>query len=286
MLIPWRVANVLAFVSVVLILVSCAVADGPTRGLVVDRTDSFLWIGLPNAVPAGTVFDIRLVPNDKVIARAKVLECTPDSPFVAKASFRLTDPKGFIPTGAYAEQSASREVPETDRTDGYNTVRLEPKGINPLSLNVDAFFPTNSSLATETGDIWPAIFLDYRLSNRDRVTTSIEAGYTHKSRRFSVTGAPVRRDFRVIPVTFDAKFWAQSRAVRRGGWFAKLGVGAYAIRDTRTVSGFRTVDDFVTFGWLAGLGYESRGGGLAQLYFVDTSHGGFRGIMAGVGARF
>jgi len=279
-------SKVCKFILAVLLLASCAAADGPVRGIVVDRSTDCLWLGLPGAVPPGTSFAVRLVPSDTAIAWARVTDCTPDSPFVAKARFKLVDPKGFIPIGAYVEECPSDKVPELDKPGGYKNVGMEPSGVNPLTFTANAFFPTDNSLARDTEDIWPAFFLGYRLSSSDKVTTTIEVGFTHQKGSFTVMGVPESRDFRVFPVTFGAKIWTQPRAMCRGGWFAKLGAGAYAIRDKLTVSGASTTDNFVTFGWLAGLGYESGGGSLAQIYYTDTSRSGFRGIVAGVGARF
>lgn len=259
-------------------------SDGPVRGLVVDRGDGMVWIGLAEPVPRDAVFEVRLVPGDTVIARARVLECTQDSPFVAKARLKLVDPKGFIPIGAYAEVT-DHLIPEQDRPNGYKDVKLGPSGINPLSGSVFAFFPTNSALEAQTNSVWPWFEVDYRMCDNDHLSTNLGVAFTKKQGNFTLGGLPANRDFQVLPVIYDVRLWVQP-SPPSGRWFGRLGVGAYTVRDRLNVNGAITVNTQVTFGWLAGFGYESHNGQSAQVYYTNTSETGFRGIAAGVGVRF
>lgn len=274
----------LALLLLIVVSSTSVPADEPIRGLVVDRNSKTLYIGLPVCVPTGTVFDVSLVPGDVVIARATVTTCTPDAPYVAQAAFKLVEPDGFIPVGAYVEV-VDGAVPETDRPDGFKSVELGPYRRNPLSLSVGAFFPLDNDLETETGGIWPEFRLAYQTSRTQTFSTSIGIGYAHKYGTFAEMGVSGERDFRVYPVTFDARFYP-ARQIDRGGWFGRLGVGAYTIRDRRVFAGVSDTDTTTEFGWLAGFGYESSGGRTAQVYYEDTSGTEFRGLVLAVGARF
>ena len=277
--VPWLLA------SAILLLVSAPVrAEEPIRGLVVDCGDKVLWLGLPGPVEKGTVFDVRLLPGSKVIARAKVTNCTPDAPYVAKAKFKMLDASAFIPVGAYVE-TAAEDVADRDVSPGYEPVRLGPEGVNPLSFDAGVFFPADSRIGDETTDTWPAFQVNYRMGKSECCDTSIGIGYYHQDADFRIGSAAGERDFRVFPVTVDAKI-RSSRSACKGGWFARLGVGAYLIDDERKVGSVTSTESVTTFGWQAGFGYESSSGRTAQIYYVDVSKTDFGGIVFSLGARF
>lgn len=293
----------------------CAVgaSDELIRGLVVDRGDDVVWIGLPCPVEKGTVFNVMLVPGDRVIGRAKVVFATPDAPYVAKAKLKLLDRDAFVPIGAYVESTADA-IADRDKPPGYEAPRLEMKGPNPLSFNASLFFPTAHDLKRETDYAWPAFQLSYRLCGRrsystserigtnlarcKRVEASLGLAYYHGEGSFTVGGISGNRDFRVLPLTLDVKIWLSGgdksksecpkarAACGCAGWFARLGVGAYKIDDERTFGGVTDIVDMTTFGWQGALGYESRTGRFAQAQYVDVSRTDFRGVLFSLGARF
>ena len=272
------------------IIAMCVCAVGadegyqPVRGLVVDRSDGILWLGLPAPAKRGAVFDVMLIPGDKIIARAEVVASTADPPYVAKATFVLEDPDAFVPVGAYVEGAQEVIARDRDEIPGFRSVLLGPRGVNPLSFNVGAFYPTESAFRDETGDLWTAFELAYRLAESKNAITSLSVGYYHREGGFTVGGLDGRRDFRVIPVTIDFKIGTLGGA-RSGGYFL-LGVGAYDIRDDRTVGTATESFSKTTFGWKAGLGYESKSGRFAQLKYVDVDESDFKGVVFNLGARF
>ncbi len=257
----------------------------PVRGLVVDRSDGVLWLGLPAPAKRGAVFDVMLLPGDKVIARAEVVASTADPPYVAKARFVLEDPRAFIPVGAYVE--ATEEVIARDRDEirGFREVRLEPRGVNPLSFNIGAFYPSDGDFRDETGDLWTAFELAYRLAESRNTMTSLSVGYYHREGEFMVGALDGRRDFRVLPVSIDFKVGPVRGHGRCGGYFL-VGVGAYDVRDDRTVGAVTESFSKTTFGWKAGLGYESKSGRFAQIKYVDVSESDFKGVVFSLGASF
>ena len=267
-------------VMVLLLASGCSMAEEPVRGLVVDRSDGILWLGLPGPVRAGAVFDVKLVPGDEVIARAEVIECTPDAPYVARAKFAMEDPSAFIPVGAYVE-AVSEVIADRDQPPGYKAIQFHPKAPNPLQFQAGLFFPSNGDLGDETSDTWPAFQLSYRAAASDCSETSIGVGYFHGDGDFTIGGIAGKRDFRALPVTVDMKI----RGARKG-WFVRLGVGAYLIDDERTLGGVTDSTSVTTFGWQAGFGYESKSGRLAQIHYVDVSKTDFRGVVFTLGARF
>ncbi|HUV06060.1 MAG TPA: hypothetical protein VMX94_13305 [Armatimonadota bacterium] len=276
-------ASRLCIVMVVLVVCGCSMAGEPLRGLVVDRTDNILWLGLPGPVQAGAVFDVMLVPGDKVIARAEVIECTPDAPYVARARFAMEDPSAFIPVGAYVE-AVSEVIADRDRPCGYKAVRVGPRKPNPLQLQAGLFFPTKGDLGDETSDTWPAFQLSYRVAASECSETSIGVGYLHGDGDFTIGGIAGRRDFRVFPVTLDVKTRGARSADKR--WFVRVSLGAYLIDDERTLGGVTSSESDTAFGWQVGFGYESRSGRSAQIHYVDVSKTDFRGVVFTLGARF
>ena len=273
-------ASRLSILMILLLVSGLSVADEPVRGLVVDRSDGILWLGLPGPVQAGAVFDVMLVPGDKVIARAEVIECTPDVPYVAKAKFAMEDPSAFIPVGAYVE-AVSEAIADRDQPLGYKAIQFEPRKPNPLQFQAGLFFPSNGDLGDETSDAWPAFQLSYRVGASERCETGIGVGYYHGDGDFEIGGIAGERDFRVLPVTVDVKI----RGARKG-WFLRLGAGAYMIDDERTFGGVTDSTSVTTFGWQAGFGHESKSGRLAQIHYVDVSKTDFRGVVFTLGARF
>jgi hypothetical protein len=73
---------------------------------------------------------------------------------------------------------------------------------------------------------------------------------------------------------------------RAGGWFARAGVGAYFIRDRRTLDAVTTSQDVVTFGWQAGFGYVSRRGQSLEVHYTDVSKTDFQGLVFSLGTHF
>ena len=276
-------ASRLSVLMILLLVSGISVADEPVRGLVVDRSDGILWLGLPGPVRAGAVFDVKLVPGDKVIARAEVIECTPDVPYVARARFAMEDPSAFIPIGAYVE-AVSEVIADRDQPLGYEAIQFEPRKPNPLSFQAGLFFPSNGDLGDETSDVWPAFQLSYRAGASGCCETSIGVGYYHGDGDFEIGGIAGERDFRALPVTVDMKIRGARRADR--GCFLRLGVGAYLIHDERTFGGVTGSDSVTTFGWQAGFGYESKSGRSVQVYYTDVSKTDFKGVVFSLGARF
>ena len=258
-------------------------ADEPLRGLVVDRGDNVLWLGFPAAAEKGMVFNVSLLPGNAVIARAEVVEATPDAPYVAKASFTMLDKQAFIPIGAYVEAS-DVVVADRDKTPGYSAVFPAMKETNPLSLTAGVLFPSDDQLADETDQVWPALQLDYRISSNEAGEMSIGLGYYGRRGTFTVGVDPGKRKIQVIPITIDAKLRSSCQA--DNGWFVKVGAGAYIVRDQSTVGTVSEDVNTTTIGWHAGLGHESRSGRSVELGYVDARQRDFKGVTFTLGARF
>lgn len=261
---------------------SAAVGD-PIRGLVVDRTNKFLWIGLPGEVKKGAVFDIMLVPNSKVIARAVVAECTQDSPYVAKARFVMEDQSAFIPVGAYAELRYDSEIGDRDIIGGYQDIRLGSSN-TPWNFEAGVFYPDERGLRKETSSLWPAFRLSYRLAEGKRSSAEIGLGYYHGEGSFGTEENEGSRRFRVMPLTLDLK--VKKARVGCGGFYGRLGIGAYYIRDKISAGAEEEKSSVTTLGWQVGLGYESRKGRTVEVRYTDVSRSDFKGLSFILGARF
>ena len=267
---------------IALLPVGGLMADGPVRGLVVDRGEKILWLGLPAPVHKGAVFDVMLLPGSPVIARAEAIDCTPDAPYVARAKFVMEDPHAFIPIGAYIE--AAENVPaDRDQPGSYRSVTLGPEGINPLSFSLGLFFPSDSDIRDETASGWPAAKINYRISGGERSGFSVGLGYLHADGDFEVGSLSGSREFLVVPLTVDAKLQSQTK---KSGWFARVGAGAYYVRDERRVGVVAEKTSVTTFGWQAGIGYESKGGGFFEVSYTDVAKTDFKGTVFSLGARF
>ena len=269
--------------TVLLLAPDLFASDEPICGLVVDRSDEALWLGLPAAVEQGTVFDVSLIPGGRIIAQARVEECTPDSPYVAKAEFKMLDASAFVPIGAYVE-TVSEVVSERDAPDGYRAGKSESGQPNPFDFQAGIFFPTASGLKDETDWGWPFFQVGYRLSDSPRGDVNLGLGYYHQDGSFTIGSDEGSRDFRVLPLTLDVKVRSSESPGR--SWFWRVGIGAYMVDDERTFGGVTDSDSVTTFGWQGGIGYESRSGRFAQLCYVDVSKSDFKGLTFSLGARF
>lgn len=276
-----RYTKALLAVLVLLFSIGSANAAEFVRGLVVDRTNNTLWIGLPAPVKAGSVFDISLLPGGKVIARAEVIKSTPDAPFVAEATFEMEDPTAAIPLGAFAEAS-SRAVTDNIELMGYTPIKTTTTEVNPLSLEAGAFMPTGD-LADETTSLWPALEVKYRVAGEPGADLRICLGFTRGEGNFEVLGLPGRRVTRVTPLTVEGRL---PLGGRDGGWYAKLAAGGYHIREDRTVGEIAEQTRTTKFGWGAGFGYESARGRSFQVSFRSVPSTDFEGWMFTVGTRF
>ena len=267
------------WIALILILSAAAArADEPMRGLVVDQGSGALWLGLPGPVPIGTGFNVYLAPGGEPMAFATVIDITPDAPYVAKAKMRALRPDAFIPVGAYVEAAAT-EIPETDKHEGgFQDMSLTPSHARRLTFRAGALFPTNGDLKDETDNLWPAFQASYRLCDSSERDLQVGLGYFGGSGTF--TGGS--RDFRVLPATLDARF----RTSAGSGLFARAGIGAYYIRDERTLGLVTTSNDMVTFGWQTGFGYISAGGYSAEIYYTDVLRTDFGGVVLSLGTQF
>lgn len=259
-------------------------ADEPLRGLVVDRGDNVLWLGFPAAAEKGMVFNVSLLPGTNVIARAKVVEATPDAPYVAKANFTMLDKQASIPVGAYVE-AVDVAVACKDKAPGCEGIKCRPKKPNPLSLSIGALFPSDDQLQDETGEAWPAFQLDYSLSRSETGGISLGVGFYRRHGTFVEGIDAGKRDLQVIPVTIDLKFTSEDWC-KKGGWYGKIGAGAFIVRDERTVGAVSESIRRTTIGWQAGIGYESRSGRSVQLGYLDARQSDFKGVTFTLGARF
>lgn len=263
----------------------CAQEEGkPVRGIVVDRSENILWLGLPVQVKKGTVFNIMVMPNSKVIAKAIVTECTPDEPYVAKAKFVFEEKGAFITVGAYAEAVSDAAVNDRDKIDGYQEVELGPKGVNPLSFSIGVFYPLESSLRSETVSLWPAVQIGYQLSKQGNTALGLSIGYFHGDGSFTVNEVEGRRDFRLVPLILDVKF--SESAQFKGTPYFKSGIGAFYVKDERSTGSTEDNLDVVTFGWRLGLGYQSKKGRHVELTYTDATRSDFKGLTFNLGARF
>lgn len=260
-------------------------ADKPIRALVVDRSNNFLWLGLPAPVKKGTVFDIMLMPDSKVIARAVVFECTPDEPYVAKAKFVLEDANAFIPVGAYAEASGKVFLNDRDEIPGYRDVKLGSKYAKRINFSIGAFYPLEESLRKETQNILPVFQLSHGLCKSKTGELNLVLGYCQGSGDFSANELAGSRDFKVTSLTFDAKF-SDASEHRKLGFYLLAGAGAFWIQDKRTMMSTEQELNVITFGWRSGIGYQSKSGRLAQLMYTDTARSDFKGLVFSLGARF
>lgn len=280
-----RISVFAALFLVLAVLLSMPLAaQEPLRGLVVDRGSDALWLGFPSAAQKGMVFNVMLVPGSEVIARAKILEATPDAPYVAKASFTMLDKKAFIPIGAYVE-ATNVAVADRDKEPGYKAVTLGPKGPNPLSLQAGVFFPSSDELSEETDQAWPALQLNYRLCKSESTEVSLGVAHYRKRGTFPFGMVTGLRNLQVIPVTIDVKFRMSEDAKK--GWYGKVGAGAFIANDRRAIPAVsdETVHS-TTIGWQAALGYENKRGRSAQLGYIDARHRDFKGVTFTLGARF
>lgn len=279
-----RIGVCTALFCIITILIAAPLtAEEPLRGLVVDRGDNVLWLGFPSAAQQGMVFNVMLLPGADVIARAEVVEATPDAPYVAKANFTMLDKKAFIPVGAYVE-ATKVAVPDRDKSPGYDAVTFGPKK-NPLSFQAGVFFPSSDKLQDETDQAWPTVQINYRLSRCEQTEVSLGVGFYRRHGTFTEGIETGKRDLQVIPVTIDAKL-KFSEQCASGGWYGKVGAGAFIVTDERTVGLVSEDVSSTTIGWQAAIGHESRSGRSVQLGYVDAGQRGFRGVTFTLGARF
>lgn len=274
------------WITVACLALSCAgmsIADELVRGLVVDNGSKAIWLGLPVPVEKGTVFNVYLMPGGEPLARVTVLEITPDAPFVAKASVKLLRKDAFIPVGAYVEVTGNA-IPATDKPGGYDAVDLHDETARRLSFRAGVLFPTDRDLRDETADVWPMFQVSYRICSKRNKDVQIGVGYYGDNGSFSEGGLDGTREFRVLPLTFDMRI--PMSYSQTGNWFARAGIGAYFIRDRRTLGTDTTSEDVVTFGWQAGFGYVSSRGHSAELYYTDVSSADLRGAVFSLGTRF
>lgn len=275
-----------AFVVVLLVSIACiSMAGEPVRGLVVDRDGDILWLGLPAPAAKGAVFDVKLVPGGKVIARAEIIDSTPDAPYVARARFAMEDPTAYIPIGAFVEATPDVITDRGDLLYNFREVRAEPAEARRLSLHVGGFVPSDDALEDETTSVWPAFELKYLIVRSERSEAAIGAGYYQGDGNFEVAGVGGRREVRVFPLTVEVKVRGAGSKCK-GGWFARVGAGAYYVNDKRRLGSLTNSDNSVEFGWQAGVGYESMSGRFAQVYFVDVADTDFRGAVLSLGSRF
>ena len=280
-----RIGVCTALFCIIAILISVPLtAEEPLRGLVVDKGDNVLWLGFPSAAQKGMVFNVMLLPGADVIARAKVLEATPDAPYVAKAGFKMLDKKAFIPIGAYVE-TRHVAVADRDKAPGCEGINFRPKGPNPLSFQAGVFFPSDDQLDEKTDEAWPAFQLDYSLSRSEAGGISLGVGFYRRHGTFVEGIDAGKRDLQVIPVTLDLKFTSEDWC-KKGGWYGKVGAGAYIVRDHSTVGTVPEDNRTTTIGWQAAIGHESRSGRTVQLGYVDARQSDFKGITFTLGARF
>jgi len=258
-------------------------ADDLVRGLVVDRSDRTLWLGLPRPVQRGAVFNVFLMPGTEPLARATVEEITPDPPYVARASVRLLRSDAFIPVGAYVEVTGDT-LPATDEPGGLKEVDFHEETARRLSFRAGAFFPTDDDLSDETTDVWPTFQVAYRTGRRQGTVLEIGLAYYKSDGTFTEGMDAGSRVFSVLPLTIDARIPMSRRG--SGAWFTRAGVGAYYIRDRRTVGAVTTSESNLTFGWQIGFGYASRRGHSAEIYYTDVAKTDFQGVVFSLGARF
>lgn len=276
--------GLLSVLAICLFLSTGVSASGElVRGLVVDRSDQELWLGLSSPVTKGTVFNVSLMPGGEIIARATSDDSTPDEPYVARARYRLLVPGAFVPIGAYVESTAV-SLPDMDEPDGYRSVSTESESADRLSLRLGAFFPSDSQIRDETSGMWPTVQIGYRICDRKRLSAEIALSYFGNNGTFADGDTAGRRNLTAVPLTLDIRF-PISRS-DRSGWMARAGVGAYSIRDKRTVGDVSTARNVTTFGWQAGFGYVSSRGHSAELYYTDVSSTDFRGAVFSLGTRF
>lgn len=278
-------------IVVVLCAVSAVMAEQCIRGLVVDTNRDVLWLGLPAPVRNGTVFDVMLLPTGNVIARAEVIECTGDAPYVARARFAMEDTSVTIPVGAYVECMVdsignSGESANKPKRTPSNTSNNGNNGVNPLSLHIGSFFPFDNSIRGETSDIWPGAHVTYRIGRLEGCDTKLGVGYFRRTGHFVEAGDEGTRDFRAIPITLDAQMRSPQAQLGAGGWFGRLGVGAYVITDERSVGATTETTSTTALGLQLGFGYESANGRSVQLTYMGSSNTGFNGLSVCLGARF
>lgn len=273
------------WVVVACFALSCAgisSADDPARGLVVDNGSKTIWLGLPAPVEKGTVFGVYLVPGGELLARATVLDITPDAPFVARASVRLMRKDAFIPVGAYIE-AMSNALPTMDEPGGFDAVDFHDETARRLTFRAGILSPT-SDIGDETASIWPAFQVAYGICSKRNLDAQIGLGYCGSTGSFSEGVLDGTRQFRAMPLTFDMRMRMSDS--RTGGWFTRAGVGAYFIRDRRTLGAVTASEDKVTFGWQAGVGYVSTRGQSVEVYYTDVSETDLQGLVFSLGTRF
>lgn len=274
------------FIAIACFALSCAgisSADDLVRGLVVDNGDKTIWLGLPAPVEKGTVFNVYLVPGGEPLARATVLEITPDAPFVARASVKLLRKDAFIPVGAYVEVTGDA-LPTTDEPGGFDAVDFHDETARRLTLRAGVLFPTDGDLKDETANVWPMIQLSYQICRSQKMDTQVGLAYCGDSGSFSDGILDGTRKFHVVPLTFDIRM--RMSGSRTGGWFTRAGIGAYFIRDRRTFGAVTTSEDKVTFGWQAGVGHVSTRGQSVEVYYTDVSGTDLQGVVFSLGTRF
>lgn len=280
-----RVCVCLAILAVM--LPSASMCQGVIRGIVVDTTAKILWLGFPVPVTKGSVFDVKLMPGGKAIARAEVIDATPDAPYVAKATFKILDKTAMIPIGAYVEQSAI-EANDRDEAPVLKPREMSHRGANPLGLQVGAFFPMNDRLRDEMDDVWPSLELDYMCHKVSRGEIYVGLGYLggrgNSVEKIGGTPTAVGRTISVYPLTVNGKFPLGEGCHK--SWFGRLGIGAYYVNDKKTIEDVSNLSHKTRVGWQAGLGYESKNGQTAQLSYLDVPDTDVRGITFSLGTRF
>lgn len=254
--------------------------NGKITGMIVGRTGEIVHVSVPQPVDEGSIFSVKPVQADPPIAKARVLSCTQERPYIALAKIVQGDIENPVPTGAraYAEDD-SVKGPSVPKPMGRSA-----QGEDRFSMQVGAFYPSTTALRDSVADYWQAYRLNYLLLKARDFEAQLSAEYNKGSGEFPLETGLVKRSREVIPLTFLGRIVP----LRMGSThlFLAAGPGFYKIRSEETTGGITTSGDAEEFGQEYAVGFESRRGWILELRYRDVENTDIQGYSLTMGARF
>ncbi|MHB0913565.1 MAG: hypothetical protein ACYC2Y_08990 [Armatimonadota bacterium] len=240
---------------ILLLFCSLPACAGDLAGMVVGRTGDVLHVSLPKPVKDGSVLTVEV--SGEKLAKARVLSCTSEQPYIALAKVTEEAEDASVPVGMriYAEDGAPT-MPAPKRTPDER-----------FSIQAGAFYPTAVETRLSTGEYWQSYRLNYALVRANGLETLLSAEYARSSGE---------TDIQVIPVTVLGKI----KPVRMGSAHLFLGAGGgiYSIRS----GGNETRE----FGQEFALGIESKHGWVLEARYRDVPDTQIKGYSLSFGNRF
>lgn len=246
--------------------------EGQFTGVVIGRVGEFLQISVPQPVPEGVQFGVKLMEDERPIADVKVISCTEERPFVALAKVVRKEFDQTIPIGvrAYAD-------PDT-----LEATLPRPKGKSGrgsgdrFSLQAGAFYPSEAETRDSTDEYWQSYRLSYSMMRIKGLETVLSIEYGKTDAHEGDTSSTIE----IVPVTILGKI--HPLRFGKSSVFVAAGAGVYGIRSTPEAA---ARSDRTEMGLEYALGLET-GGWVAELRYRDVENTNIKGYSFALGTRF